>query len=261
MIRRGPEAGRRSPGGGVRAALLCVSLLSAVAADGFVTFESGQVRPLGLTPDGQTLLALNTPDGRLEVFAIDGGTAVPVGSVAVGLEPVAVAARTNREVWVANLLSDSISIVDIGATPPRVVQTLLVGDEPRDIVFAGPTGADGFFRRAFITTARLGQNLPATVPAELRTPGTPRALVWVFDSADLGDGLGGTPETVIALFGDTPRALAATPDGASVYAAVFQSGNQTATVTEGAVCDGGAGAPACAVDGVQVPGGLPAAEV
>ena len=78
----------------------------------------------------------------------------------VGLEPVAVAARTNTEVWVVNHLSDSVSIVDIGATPPRVVRTLLVGDEPRDIVFAGPTDADGHFSRAFITTARRGQNLP-----------------------------------------------------------------------------------------------------
>ena len=28
----------------------------------FTTFESGQVRPLALTPDGTRLLAVNTPD-------------------------------------------------------------------------------------------------------------------------------------------------------------------------------------------------------
>ena len=242
----------------VAGAALALTLGFARGATGsFVTFESGQVRPLALSPNGQTLLALNTPDARLEIFALAAGDLAHVGSVSVGLEPVAVAARTDTEVWVVNHLSDSVSIVDIGASPPRLVRTLLVGDEPRDIVFAGPTDAAGHFTRAFITTARRGQNLPAAVPPDLTVPGTPRALVWVFNATDLGATLEGTPETIIALFGDTPRALAATPDGHTVYAAVFQSGNQTTAVAEGAVCDGGAVAPPCALDGIQVVGGLP----
>ena len=230
-------------------------------AAAFVTFETGQVRPLALTPDGQTLLALNTPDARLEIFHVAGGDITPAGAVEVGLEPVAVAARTSTEVWVTNHLSDSVSIVDIGASPPHVVRTLLVGDEPSDVVFAGPTDADGHFTRAFITTARRGQNLPDSIPPNLTTPGTPRALVYVFDATNLGSSLGGTPETIVQLFGDTPRALAASPDGHTVYAAIFKSGNETTTVTEAAVCDGGAAAPPCAVDGVQVPGGLPNGQV
>jgi DNA-binding beta-propeller fold protein YncE/mono/diheme cytochrome c family protein len=246
--------GRLVQVGVVAAALAAVVHAERVAA--FVAFESGPVRPLAITPDGSRLLAVNTPDARLEVFALQDGAPVPVASVAVGLEPVAVAARTADEVWVVNHLSDSVSVVDLAADPPRVVRTLLVGDEPRDIVFAGPRDGQGHFTRAFITTARRGQNLPATVPPALTTAGVPRALVYVFAAADLGTSLGGTPETIVELFGDTPRALAVTPDGGTVYAAVFQSGNQTTTVTEGAVCDGGAAAPPCAIDGVQVPGGL-----
>ena len=46
---------------------------------------------------------------------------------------------------------------------------------------------------------------------------------------------GGDPLAIVTLFGDTPRALATSPDGSSVYAAVFHSGNRTTTVTEGAV--------------------------
>ncbi|MFI5366477.1 MAG: hypothetical protein ACHQ4J_12730 [Candidatus Binatia bacterium] len=249
-----------------RVTAVVAALLSSVlpvhrVAAAFVTFETGQVRPLALSPDGRTLLALNTPDARLEVFAVNGGNLSHVSSVQVGLEPVAVAARTNAEVWVVNHLSDSVSIVDIGSKPPRVVRTLLVGDEPHDIVFAGPTDADSHFSRAFITTARRGQNLPDSVPPKLTTPGTPRALVYVFKATDLGNALGGSPETIVELFGDTPRALAASPDGHTVYAAVFQSGNQTTVVTEGAVCDGGAKAGPCNVDGVQVPGGLPGGRV
>jgi hypothetical protein len=42
--------------------------------------------------------------------------------------------RKYNEVWVINHLSDPISIVvDVSSTPPRVIRTLLVGDEPRDI--------------------------------------------------------------------------------------------------------------------------------
>src|SRR6188472_718606 len=157
----------------VGAAVLCAMALAPVSAGAFVTFEAGQVRPLARTPDGRRLLALNTPDARLEVFSLDGGQAQHVISVPVGLEPVAVAARTDTEVWVVNHLSDSVSIVDLSATPPRVVRTLLVGDEPRDIVFAGPKDGAAF-TRAFITTARVGQNLPDSVAPALTTPGMPR---------------------------------------------------------------------------------------
>ena len=39
---------------------------------------------------------------------------------------------------------------------------------------------------------------------------------------------------IVTLFGDTPRALAVSPDGSTVYAAVFRSGSQTTTLGEGA---------------------------
>jgi YVTN family beta-propeller protein len=144
----------------------------------FIEFESGQVRPLALSPNGQRLFAVNTPDNRLEIFTVGVAGLVHIGSVVVGLEPVAVAAPTNDEVWVVNHLSDSISIVDVGDTPARVKRTLLVGDEPRDIVFAGTTT-----ERAFITTAHRGQNDPND--PQLTTEGIGRADVWVFDPNDI----------------------------------------------------------------------------
>ena len=226
---------------------LCLAASSAGAA--FTTFESGQVRPLTLSPDGNRLYAVNTPDNRLEIFDVTAGGLTHAGSVAVGLEPVAVAARSNAEVWVVNHLSDSVSIVDVAATPPQVVRTLLVCDEPRDVVFAGPGG-----NRAFVTTARRGQNCP--VAANLTTAGEERALIQVFDATNLGTTLTGTPLTTIELFGDTPRALAT--DGATVYAAVFHSGNQTTALNEGVVCNGGSTALPCNVLGTSYPGGLPA---
>jgi DNA-binding beta-propeller fold protein YncE len=197
----------------------------AQAASPYTLFEGGQVRPLALSPDRKLLFAVNTPDGRLDVFRVTNGGLVHRGSVPVGLEPVAVAARTNEEVWVVNHLSDSISIVKIDddGDSGGVVRTLLVGDEPRDLVFAGPGR-----NRAFITTAHRGQNSP--VDPQLTTPGVGRADVWVFDAQHLGQSLGGDPLTIINLFTDTPRALAVSPDGSHVYAAGFHSGNRTTTL-------------------------------
>lgn len=218
----------------------------------FLNFESGQVRPLAMSEDGTALYVVNTPDDRLEVFDLTGAEPTLRQSVAVGLEPVAVAVESPGRVWVVNHLSDSVSIVDVASSPPRVVRTLLVGDEPRDVVFAGPGR-----RRAFVTTAHRGQNTPDPRGA-YDTPGIGRADLWVFDADDLGARLGGTPLTVLSMFGDVPRALAVDPTGTRVYAAVFLSGNRTTIVPEGAVCDGGPSVTSCSFGGVSYPGGLPA---
>jgi DNA-binding beta-propeller fold protein YncE len=210
------------------AAALVVSSMAAYdaqAAPSFTTFESGQVRPLALSPGGHLLFAVNTPDARLEVYGVDGGALTHRGSIPVGMEPVAVAARSEGEVWVVNHLSDSVSVVKISAdgSSGQVVRTLLVGDEPRDIVFAGHGG-----KRAFVTTAHRGQNSP--IDPQLTTPGVGRADVWVFDANNLGASLGGDPLTIVTVFSDTPRALAVSPDGTRVYAAAFHSGNRTTTI-------------------------------
>jgi hypothetical protein len=196
-----------------------------------VLFESGQVRPLAISPDGNTLFAVNTPDNHLEVFQITSAGLVHLHSVPVGKEPIAVAARTDSEAWVVNHISDSVSIVDLSTAVPNVVRTLLVGDEPGDIVFAGPGN-----NRAFITAAHRGQN--TSFDPDLTTAGVGRADVWVYDALNLGAALGGTPITIVNSFGDTLRALAVTPDGSQVYAAVMNSGNQTTTL-RAAVAEGG----------------------
>jgi DNA-binding beta-propeller fold protein YncE len=195
----------------------------------YTLFESLQVRPLALSPSGKFLFAANTPDNRLEIFRVQNDELVEIGSVAVGLEPVAVAARSDSEVWVVNHLSDSVSIVNVSnAGHATVTRTLLVGDEPRDIVFAGTNR-----NRAFVTTAHRGQNTGDAY--DLQTPGVGRADVWVFDANNLGSAPGGARLTKLTLFADTPRALAVSADGHTVYAAAFMSGNQTTVVSDDAV--------------------------
>jgi len=248
-------------------ALLVLSPAGARAKGPFWSFETGHVRPLALSPDGTRLFAVNTPDNQLEIFDVSASGLTHAGSVPVGLEPCSVAARSDGEVWVVNHLSDSASVVDVASSPPRVTRSLLVGDEPRDIVFAGPReGGPGTpFTRAFITTAHRGQNSP--VDPQFTTEGVGRADVWVFNALNLGTSLTGDELAIVTLFGDTPRALAATADGSTVYAAVFHSGNQTTSLDESIVCNGGFGAAPCnlpdnihvsnGLPGSQVPGGLP----
>ena len=85
----------------------------AKASSPYTLFESGQVRPLAMSPDQRHLFAVNTPDNRLEVFRIGVHGLVHTASIPVGLEPVAVAARSDHEVWVVNHLSDSVSVVEL----------------------------------------------------------------------------------------------------------------------------------------------------
>jgi DNA-binding beta-propeller fold protein YncE len=183
----------------VRAAPLALSLLLAVASARaeYVNFEVSHVHPIDLTPSGAKLLAVNTPDARLEVFTIDpGGNLVPQRSIPVGLEPVTVVARTDAEAWVVNHLSDTISIVDL--TLGTTVRTLAVGDEPSDVAFAAG--------KAFVAVAH-------------------EDAVKVYDLANLD-----AAPTVVRLFASRIRALAVSNDGSTVYAVAQDSGNQSTVV-------------------------------
>ncbi|MFZ9914279.1 MAG: YncE family protein [Phycisphaerales bacterium] len=178
------------------AAALCATAHARV--DGFVHFESPHVHPLELTPDGSRLLAVNTADARLEVFDV-----LPMapylrhaGSIAVGLEPVSVRARTSGEAWVVNHVSDTVSIVDLASMSLKA--TLLTGDEPCDVVFAGKP------ERAFVSVSQLNR-LEAFNPAALAQA-----------------------PTIVAIAGEDPRALAT--DGQRVYCAIFESGNESTIV-------------------------------
>jgi YVTN family beta-propeller protein len=166
----------------------------------FKSFESPQVHPLALTPDGTRLLTVNTPDNRLSVFQLTGETPALVAEIPVGLEPVSVAARNDREAWVINWLSDSVSVVDL--TTGNVVRTIDVGDEPTDVVFAGQQN-----EMAFVCVSGLGQ-------VKAYNPDSP---------AD--------PPQVINIRGKQPRALVRDSSGGRVFVSVFESGNQTTVVS------------------------------
>ena len=179
----------------------------------YKNFEGPQVHPLAITPDGARLLAVNTPNGTLSVFHLTGNTLTLMAEIPVGLEPVSVAARNDREVWVTNWLSDSVSVVDLKTW--NVTRTFDVGDEPTDVLFAGQPEA-----RAFVCVSGLSQ-------IKVYDPNAPSA----------------SPQ-VIAIRGKQPRSLTRNPSGSQVFVSVFESGNQTTTVPADLVAaNGGPPAP------------------
>ncbi|MGH9822930.1 MAG: YncE family protein, partial [Blastocatellia bacterium] len=165
----------------------------------FQSFEAPQIHPLAITPDGTRLLACNTHNNSLSVFQLMCGTPTLSIEIPTGLQPVSVAARNNGEAWVANWLSNTISVVDLSAG--NVVRTIDVGYQPTDVVFAGQTT-----QMAFVCVA-----------------GTAQVLVFDPNAPT-------TSPQVINIRGKQPRSLATDPSGARVFVSVFESGNQTTIV-------------------------------
>ncbi len=188
---------------------LVLAAAAGARAGDFVNFESAHVHPLGLSPAGDELYAINTPEARLSIFEVQpDGSLVFAADVPVGLEPVSLAVRPGgAEVWVANHISDSVSIVDVATR--ALIATLWVGDEPTDVAFASG--------RAFVSLAGMEDR------------------VVVFDAATRAE------ITSIDLFGDDPRAMAVR--GNDVGVVVLESGNGTTALHQNLVALGG-GPPA-----------------
>lgn len=188
------------------------SLHSATQAGGdYTNFEALQIHPLAMTPDGTRLLAVNTPDARLEIFTIGNHTLTRAGDIPVGIEPVSVTAFDDTLAWVVNNVSDDVSIVNLWTR--SVVGTLHVGDEPTDVVFAGSP------KRAFVCVS--GED--AVKLYDLVNPAAP------------------TLNTVRPIFGRHPRSLAARAN--EVYVGILDAGNRTTIISANNVQSGGGPAP------------------
>ncbi|MCA8977227.1 MAG: hypothetical protein KDC98_21070 [Planctomycetes bacterium] len=177
-----------------------VSVMAAMAgrAQQFANFESPLAHAVALSPAGDRLFAVNAPGNCLAVFSLADPTAPALEcEIPTGLEPVAVQARTDDEVWVVDWLSDAVSIVSLRLR--AVVATIRVGDEPGDLVFAGEP------RRAFVSVSGAREVAvidPATRAVIARVP----------------------------VFGDAPRSMCRSASGDRVFVAAQRSGNGTTVV-------------------------------
>ncbi len=111
----------------VDSAVEVIDVLSGERTDRLALFGGDEPLDLALTPDGRTLLSVNS--GSNTVSFIDPGALIEVERVPVGNGPVsAVVDSTGRRAFVFNSAADTVSVVDIPNR--RVAATLATEAEP-----------------------------------------------------------------------------------------------------------------------------------
>ncbi len=162
----------------------------------YVNYETPHVSPLSIALN--ILVACNTPDNRLEVYAVhpSTGALTHTDSIPVGYGPVSAKFRTSTEVWVVNHVSDSINIVNLNLG--HVTDTIQTADEPTDIAFTSGTDV-------LVSCSRPD-------------------IIQIFHSSThlhIAD---------VPVLGEDPRAMASGPMGNEAYVAIFDSGNSTTII-------------------------------
>jgi YVTN family beta-propeller protein len=167
---------------------------------GFANFEPAQTNPIRLSADGSNLFAVNSANNTLSVFDVSQpDNPNLIEEIPVGVGPVSANPRTQDEVWVVNQVSNSVSVVSISQGIVTDTIATGAGTEPMDVVFAGSNQA------AYVSCSRSN-------------------TIAVFDSNSHA------LISTLPVFGDSPRALAVSQDGNTVYAAFALSGNATTII-------------------------------
>jgi DNA-binding beta-propeller fold protein YncE len=108
-----------------------------------------QVAAVAITPDGKRALAVKFPEHKVALLAIDGQTVTYDGKdIPVGLWPYNVAitpdgalalTADNGAMGMSDGHVDTVSVIDLAAEPPRVIDKVVVGDAPEGLAIS-PTG-------------------------------------------------------------------------------------------------------------------------
>src|SRR5580704_15593597 len=180
-----------------------LALAPATTADnpppGFANFEPAQTNPIRLSADGTRLFAVNTPNDSLSVFDVTRpDNPNLIDEIPVGVGPVSVNPRTQDEVWVVNQVSNSVSVVSVSQGIITDTIATGAGTEPMDVAFAGTN-------QAYVSCSRSN-------------------TIAVFDTNSHA------LVSTVPVFGGSPRALAVSADGNTVYAAFAISGNATTII-------------------------------
>ena len=109
----------------------------------------GQVAAVAITPDGSRALAAKFPEHKVALLAIDGqnvtydGEDIPVGlwpyNVAITPDGTLALTADNGAMGSSDGHVDTVSVIDLEADPPRVIDKVVVGDAPEGLAIS-PTG-------------------------------------------------------------------------------------------------------------------------
>lgn len=91
----------------------------------------GAVRVVPTPGDGRTLVVNCADNGR--VLLVDADTLKPKHNIAVGTLPIGVSVPDDRYAYIANMVDDTISVIDLRRG--TVARTIPAGDDPDGIVF------------------------------------------------------------------------------------------------------------------------------
>lgn len=169
---------------------------------GHPAFMSPQASPIAVHQSW--VFVANTPAGTLDV--IDTKSRKVIQRVTVGVEPVSVAVRPDgKEVWVANHVSDSVSVIDTDPSSPTCYQVLATIQELDPITkatrFDEPVGiAFASNEKAYVALSSENQIAVVDVKRRLATKH-------------------------LTINAQDPRAIVV--KGGKLYVIPFESGNQT----------------------------------
>ncbi len=185
--------------------------LSVVKLQGDQATEVGQV-PMGgsvsaveFTPDGRHALVAKTPANQVALLAVDGDKLSQVATFPTYVAPYNIAVTPNGQLALTadNGVSDGsvdvVSVIDLAAQPPRVVDRIAVADAPEGLA-ASPKGD------VAVVASVYGSNKQGS---------------WFYHKNGVItvlriDGGKVSPGKVIEV-GAVPEAIAFTPDGAYLY--------------------------------------------
>jgi hypothetical protein len=137
-----------------------------LTAVGKIAFGNDKSQPshVAISPDGKTALVTRDGDHKISVLSIDGGTVqYTKRDMVAAIRPYSIEISSKGDVAVFGHQgggtgdADTISVIDMKASPPRIVDTITVGQTPEGVSMT----ADGAY---VAVTVMNGSNKPASSP-------------------------------------------------------------------------------------------------
>ncbi len=134
---------------------------------GKIDFDNANSGPshAAFTPDGKMALVTRDGDHKISILSVDGNTVTDTKKFMVGgYRPYGIEVSAKGDIAVVGNQgggqgdADTVTVIDLKANPPRVIDTISVGQTPEGVAMSG----DGGY---VAVTVMNGSNRPKTHPA------------------------------------------------------------------------------------------------